>query len=224
MTRVATPIALTVAAALVVASFGCGGGGRQQPREQEEQTGPGESGRMSARGNIQLSGRQFTLGPLSGTLPESWTSQPPSSSMRLAQFHLAPAEGAADEAEVNVFYFGPDAGGIEANIKRWIGQFTGADGEPLTDADVTREEIEVNGMPVTIVQFTGTQKPSQMPGAPATQELKNWMNVSAIVNTPQGPWFFKGTGPEATMNAHANAFRKLINSLDYSDAVERVHG
>lgn len=132
--------------------------------------------------------------------------------MRLAQFAVAPEPGDPEPGEVNVFYFGPDAGGVEANIQRWFGQFERDDGKPVGDF-AAREELTVNGLKVTLVSFTGNMKASAMPGAPATPARDRWMNVSAVVMTPQGPWFFKGVGPERTMRANLPRMRAFVNSL-----------
>ena len=56
------------------------------------------------------------------TVPQGWIDQKPSSSMRKAQFELP---GEAGPAELVVYYFGlGGAGGREANVQRWLGQFS----------------------------------------------------------------------------------------------------
>jgi len=157
------------------------------------------------------------VGPFTGDLPLGWVKEQPTSSMRLAQWGLPVAEGVEDEAKVLVFYFGPEAGSVEMNITRWMGQFEKADGSPITEADVTRETSSVQDMEVTLVMFTGTQKPSSMMGASGSDKKPEWMFVAAIVMSPNGPWFFKGTGPEATIQKELGAFKDMLNSLEYSE-------
>jgi hypothetical protein len=159
-----------------------------------------------------MPGGAVAIGPLTAVLPEGWMSVPPASSMRVAQFSIAPAAGDPEPGEVSAFYFGPDAGGVEANIQRWFGQFERADGRPLAEV-AAREEMAVGAMKVTLVSFTGRIKASAMAGAPQTPTRDGWMNLSAIVMTPQGPWFFKGAGPEKTMTANRGTMKQFLASL-----------
>ncbi|MBM4074356.1 MAG: hypothetical protein FJ267_01770 [Planctomycetes bacterium] len=57
-------------------------------------------------------------------VPESWKSQPPSNKLRLAQFLIPPAEGDKFPTELVVSSFPGGGGGIDPNLKRWIGQFS----------------------------------------------------------------------------------------------------
>ena len=54
--------------------------------------------------------------------PKDWKSTPLSSNMRKAQFEAQNKSG--DKAEIAFFHFGSSgAGGIQANIDRWMKQF-----------------------------------------------------------------------------------------------------
>lgn len=157
----------------------------------------------------------FTIGPLSGTLPEGWESRAPASAMRKGEFLIDnPADGGLPGL-VTAFYFGPNAGTVEMNIDRWAGQFKQADGTPVSPDMVKRETFTSNDLEITLVSFTGTMGASSMGGV-QMHEMADWMNVSGIVITPQGPWFFKGTGPEALMTAQMDNFRSLLKSFTYS--------
>jgi len=35
----------------------------------------------------------------------------------------------------------------------------------------------------------------------------------AVIEGPGGPWFFKGTGPEATMDGNREAFLTMLKSV-----------
>lgn len=157
----------------------------------------------------------FTVGPLTGKLPEGWESRPPSSAMRTGEFLIENPEENGLPGLVTVFYFGPSAGTVEMNIDRWVGQFTQADGAPLTPEMVNRETFESDGMDITMVSFAGKMGASSMGGV-QMHEMAGWMNVSGIVLTPQGPWFFKGTGPEALMTAEKGKFKAMLESFTYS--------
>lgn len=152
------------------------------------------------------------FGSLTGKLPEGWTSRPPASPMRAAEITLNKVENDPEDGLMVAFYFGPDAGGIEPNIDRWVNQFESPDGSLLKEK-LLREEFIVNEMRVILVHFTGIQREIAMPGAPTTPRMENWMNMSAIVVTPEGPWFLKGTGPVKTMEMHKENFKTFLNSL-----------
>jgi hypothetical protein len=213
MHRFVSGITVILAAILMMGILGCG-----QTDQQQTQSKAVPEGHNATMGNVTpVVDDYFAVGPFTGDLPEGWVKEQPSSSMRMAQWALPVAEGVEDEAKVLVFYFGPDAGSVEMNITRWMGQFENADGTAIGEDDATRETFMLNDMEVTQIMFTGTQKPSSMMGAPGSDKKPGWMFVSAIVMSPNGPWFFKCTGPEATVQKELGAFRQMLNSLEYSE-------
>jgi hypothetical protein len=52
----------------------------------------------------------------------------------------------------------------------------------------------------------------QMPGAPAPSAKGAARLLGAIVQAPSGMWFFKLTGPDATVKAAAADFDAMIGS------------
>lgn len=152
-------------------------------------------------------------GDLKFTPPAEWTALPPTSSMRKAQYVMPRAEGDDADGELVVYYFGPGQGGpIDANLERWRGQMTTADGAPLPDDAVSHETFEASGMNVTLQTCVGRFAPSPMMGAPSQSPRDGYRMDAAVVETDQGPWFFKATGPEKTMAHHADALRKMLKS------------
>jgi hypothetical protein len=145
--------------------------------------------------------------------PAGWINQPPSSSMRKAQYQIPKASGDPEPAELAVFYFGAGQGGaIDSNINRWLGQFTGADGAPVKASK--NEKRTVGTLPVTIVSAEGTfDGGMMMPGAAPPAPKTGWALLGAIAETPSGPWFFKMTGPKATVAAARAGFDELVASL-----------
>src|SRR5437879_7473373 len=68
-------------------------------------------------------------GELHFKVPDGWVTEKPSSSMRVAQYKLAKAEGDPEDASLALYYFGATQGGTsQANIDRWIGQMQQPDG------------------------------------------------------------------------------------------------
>jgi hypothetical protein len=159
---------------------------------------------------------RITVGKLHGKLPAGWKSVPPSSSMRLAQMELTASPGDPEPGELTVFYLGSDAGGVEANIERWCAQFDQPDGKQTKEI-AKREEIMVGSLKATVVEFSGTMGASTMPGMAQKGMKENWANLSAIVMTPEGPFFFKGTGPAKTMKAQKSAMTDFVKSLTFAE-------
>ncbi len=130
--------------------------------------------------------------------------------MRAAEYTLPAVNGEAPL--MTVFYFGPGQGGsVDDNLNRWISQFSQPDGRD-SNAVAKRATQQVNGMRVTTVDLTGTfagMSPMQAPGAPKTDQRL----LGAIVEGPEGPVFFKLTGPVVGIESGKPAFEALIQSL-----------
>ena len=141
--------------------------------------------------------------------PAGWTEEAPSSSMRRAQYRIP---GSAGAAECVVFYFGPGQGGeAKANAERWGSQFHRAEGGPIGDALKTRE-TKVGDIPVLLVEVTGTYA-GGMGSGPTGAERPNYMLLGAIAKGPDANWFFRATGPRATLEAQRAAFDSLVRSI-----------
>jgi hypothetical protein len=162
------------------------------------------------------SGGEKTFGPMKMTVPGGWVEQAPSSSMRQAQFSLPRAEGDTVDGELVVFYFGAGQGGsVEANIDRWIGQFGQPDGSSSKNRAKT-SKTEISGMTVSLVDVTGIYQAPIMPGAPERHNSAGYRMLAAVVETSQGPWFFKLVGPERTIAKWSDSFDQLIKSIKVS--------
>lgn len=150
-------------------------------------------------------------GGLSWKVPEGWKTEAPRS-MRAATYQIPPVKGDVEGAEVAVFYFGPGQGGaVDANVKRWVGQFKKADGSPADSEAKTKRET-FNGLPVTTVDLKGTYAGGGMMMAPSDPK-PNFRLLGAIVEGPEGAVFFKLTGPEKTVAGAQKSFRKLLETV-----------
>ncbi|MCY3756835.1 MAG: hypothetical protein OXG96_03855 [Acidobacteria bacterium] len=158
------------------------------------------------------SDRQKVLGPFTLEVPSGWVEQTPRSRMRRAQFALPRESGDSEDGELTVFYFGMGQGGsTDANISRWIGQVSQPDGSSSRGKAKIRQS-QVSGFRMTEVDVSGTLKASNMPGAPRRPERPGYRLLGAVLESPQGPWFFKVVGPEKTIGRWAESFRQFIAS------------
>lgn len=162
----------------------------------------------------QTGSTQLPSGDVLYTAPADWVEEKPTSSMRRAQFIWPGAEGAAD-AELAVFFFPGTGGTVQANLSRWYGQLKQPDGSP-TAAVAKSEKRMVKDLPVTITYATGTYLKNTGMGmgeAHPTQELKDYALLAAIVETAHGPWFFKATGPDVTIQQWRQSFDEFVNTF-----------
>ncbi len=146
---------------------------------------------------------------LTAPVPAGWISQPPTSSMRLAQFQIPGGSGQGD-AEVIFFYFGEGQGGsVEANTARWQSQFTSPDG---TAVKPNVGHLKVSGMPVTTVELTGTYARGMGMG-PAGAPQPDQTLLVAVLETAQGNLHIQMHGPRATVAANREAFLAMVRGI-----------
>ena len=157
-----------------------------------------------------------TKAGLSFSVPETWKSQPPSSTMRQAQIAIPKSEGDPEDAELVVFHFGAQQGGsVQENLDRWIAQFAGPDGKAPT-ASAKVEKRDVGGLAVTTVDVGGRYVANVRPGSPEKYDKPNFRMLAAVVTTPGGNFFFKLVGPAKTVEANTKAFQSAIDSVKFA--------
>lgn len=136
-------------------------------------------------------------------LPDTWVRATPSSSMRLDQ---ATIQGPGGEGQLAVFFFGVGGGGgVDANLDRWADQVDHQN-------DPKRETFEANGFTITVIEVEGTILPSGMASGPSGTQPDSIL-LGAVVEGTGGPWFFKATGPKATMSPQKDAFVGMLKSV-----------
>ena len=161
--------------------------------------GTDESAAPSASGPTNLQDLQLMI-------PEAWTRQTPSSSMRLAQYELP---GSAGGATMAVFRFPGGGGSAAANLARWKGQLA-----PHADSRPAKEQIQTFG-PITVTSLDAVGKfaPGPMPGAPAVAPIERGRMLAAVVEGVGDAYFFKCTGPEATLTEHEAGWAAMLASV-----------
>ncbi len=134
--------------------------------------------------------------------PSAWTSQP-ASGMRVATL-LATVEGAEKPLEITFFSFSA-AGGVQANVDRWLGQFTP---EPKVESKV--EELDANGTKVTLLTATGTYNDGPMMGAKTPKA--DYTMLAAIIPAGENNVFIKLTGPKDAIAKVGADFKQMAVS------------
>ncbi len=170
-------------------------------------------GQKGEEAGQETTGQAGSSGSISWTVPGGWVEEAPSSSMRKAQFRLPKLENDPEDATVVVFYFGPgQGGGVMANIQRWVGQFTQADGSSAGDM-AKISSATVNELKQTTVDVSGTYLFQMTPMSPVTTEKPNFRMLAAVVEHSGGPWFVKMTGPKNTIDSWEKSFKEFMNSI-----------
>ncbi|MDZ4241406.1 MAG: hypothetical protein U1D99_01120 [Candidatus Omnitrophota bacterium] len=146
--------------------------------------------------------------PISWTAPEGWQ-ELPGSGFRLATFKA----GAGDDAvECSIVSLAGPAGGIDANIARWMGQIkvepppSGSIIEFLKKNNALESgEKTASGLPILYVDLGKLQA-----GAPDTTPTIS----AAIIETEGATVFVKITGPLQAVTAQQALFRALGRSIN----------
>src|SRR5579862_4543925 len=79
--------------------------------------------------------------------PAGWTKEEPSSNMRKAQYKIPDKEKKAADAQLALFYFGPNNDMLAENLKRWAQQM---------GADDPKSEVIQGKCKITLVDLKGT--------------------------------------------------------------------
>ena len=175
---------------VLVLGLGCGGGEKSAP---------------ATGGNGQ------DVGGVSVTVPGEWVTETPANAMRKGQYKLP---GEAGEAELVVTHFGTGgAGGVDANIERWIGQVSESDGGKVNK--LTLAEI-----PVTILDIRGAYVGMQRPMGGTQDPQSGQRMLAAIVETSSGAFYFKLVGPEATVTKWEHSFDQFVKQMKPSGGVK----
>lgn len=146
------------------------------------------------------------------SIPADWSELAPRP-MRAATYALSEAASEFPATECAVYYFGAgQGGGVQANVDRWVGQFKQPDGGTSADLATTMERT-VNGVHVTTVDVSGTYVAGMGPRSVDNKEHHGYRMLAAIVEGPQGPVFFKLTGPVQVVADQLDNFEDLVKSI-----------
>ena len=195
-----------ILAVLWIGLIGCGGD------SQAPQTSSSSSPEAQLLEIPTVGGKSGTIrgGSLVWDVPTGWTERTPSSNMRLAQYTVP---GSGGDGECAVFYFGPGQGGDPlANAQRWAGQFSQPDASSSLDKMAMRE-LDAAALGLTLVEVTGIYNGGMTMGPTAPTPKPGWMLLGGIAAGPDAPWFFKLTGPQATLEENKDAFVGMLRSI-----------
>lgn len=144
--------------------------------------------------------------------PEGWEENKTGSGFRLASFTVKSGEAAAN---CTIIPLAGNAGGLEANVSRWLGQVTSKAGhmDPMLaegDAATVKKLLEQQEKFVTKAQFQGVM----IDFTPVTaMDTDNSILVSMIA-VSGSTVFVKMTGPKSVLVANKAKFKSLCQSFN----------
>jgi hypothetical protein len=138
--------------------------------------------------------------------PQGWKEEP-GGGMRLATFHLLSDAKAIDCSIVSL---GGMAGGLEANLRRWMGQIgVQATSDELSNLIATAPSTKIKtGQDGKIFDFTAIQTKSALTD-------KSMIVVMAVMD--EATLFVKMTGTVDTVNKNKADFFKLVGSVEFHE-------
>lgn len=153
-----------------------------------------------------------SFGEVTAAVPADWRKVPPSSSMRVAEYAIAPSRGGAQASELAVF--AGTWGSVDDNVTRWFGQFAQPDGRS-TAAVGRRWELDSDGgLRVAMVDVSGTYTSGGMgTGSGVVSPRPGYRMLGAIVDAKSRFYYLKLTGPAVEIDALEDGFERLVRSL-----------
>jgi hypothetical protein len=133
---------------------------------------------------------------LSFRVPEAWVREEPANRLRRFQFRVPDKQKEHADAEFVVFHFGPSGSRIQENIDRWAAQVRGSEARPQTLEGRLR---------ATWVDLSGTYV-----GDGRDEPLDEARMLAAVLEHPEGYWYFKLVGPAATVGDWKDEFLALL--------------
>ena len=136
-----------------------------------------------------------------------WVRKQATSSMRAGQLTYEQKSEYLENVDLVIYYFGQgQGGGVEANINRWVAQFTG-------QPEKTIEKKKLGNREVTFLTAKGTyQESSGGPFSGKKTDRPGYMMLAAILPSSKGAVFLKLTGPQKSVEAMKKAFDQFAAS------------
>ena len=146
------------------------------------------------------------------TPQQGWVVEPPANAMRKGQYTLPHAEGDSEDATLVVHYFGGQGGSKDVNLKRWASQFEQPDGSS-SEEKLKSSTRTIAGLEVFDADLSGTYVAETAPGSGVHLNKPGWRMLAAIVETKEGPWYFKLVGPAATIAKWEPSYQAFMQAL-----------
>ncbi|MCX6579535.1 MAG: hypothetical protein NT166_05065 [Candidatus Aminicenantes bacterium] len=188
--------ALTLTLLLVVS---CGKGEKvRKYKEKEKETAP-------ASGAMTTPGAGAAHPHFQWKTPEGWSEDKTSSGFRLAAFTIESKNNKA-KALCTIVPLQGEAGGLKANVERWLGQISGETAPPAGAVDKLMQAQEKflagEKFPAVLIDFT----------AVTPKTMDNSILV-AVISINGNSIFIKITGEKSLLSENKDKFKALCQSF-----------
>jgi len=211
-------------AVLLVGVVSCSKDG--EVRKYKEKDTPAPAASQDPHASMQASAAGAAATPVKPHFkwesPEGWEEAKSTSNFRLATFTIKSDKG---EATCTIIPLQGEAGGLKANVSRWMAQVSGKAGhmDPKLaeggEADVeklleSRQKFLTNGQfPATMVDFT-----------PLTPKDDDPSILASLITVGGSTVFVKLNGPKSVLVSNKEKFFNLSKSFDINTEVIDVEG
>lgn len=146
--------------------------------------------------------RSVDRSPLTWQTPSGWA-ETKGSGMRLATFTTT---GGSGPTETSIISLGGQAGGLEANVGRWMRQVNISVGQAELQRFLAQQPqlTTASGLSFTLIDLTGLQT-----AAPADAPSM----IAAIIDRGRSQIFVKMTGSKAAVSAQMSNLKNLVESI-----------
>jgi hypothetical protein len=149
-------------------------------------------------------------GKLQLTAPPKWEKKQPRN--RIVEYEFAVPKSEGDEEEGRVTLMGA-GGSVEANLDRWIKQFSQPDGADSKDRAKLKEQ-KAAGTDLHLLDISGTYD-DKPPFSGQGVERKGYRMLAVVIASKElGNYFIKFYGPQRTVSDNEKAFQAMIDSLE----------
>jgi hypothetical protein len=146
-------------------------------------------------------------GPYHWDTPEGWSEVPKTSSMRLATFAI---KSQGKQAICTIIPLRGEAGGLKANVTRWLGQVTGSTGPP-GDTDKVSQLLDKQERFLTKGQFPAVLIDYTM----VTSNPSDPSIMAAVITVYGNSVFIKMMGEKSLLKKNKTKFKALCQSFTF---------
>ena len=148
------------------------------------------------------------LAGMKSKAPADWKEEPPSNTMRMAQFKLPKAEGDPADAELAVFVFPGGSGTVKQNLERQLAKF-----QPDGRKDKT-EKIKVGSIDATYQDVSGTYLKKPFPMAKEGSPMADYRQLYVVFEAADGKQYYMTLlGPQKSVEKHKKGFEEWLKNF-----------
>ncbi len=207
---------------LVFITWACGGNGEVRKYKEKTPPPPAKAKTKDPHAGMNMPAPGGNTGTTAGQpagkahfhwdTPEGWAEVKKTSGIRLATFTVQAGE---QNGECTIIPLSGDAGGLKANVSRWLGQMTtgasssapmmSSQGDPAVVDSLIKEQerfLTKGELPAVLIDYTAVTK------SDADRSI-----LAGVITLDTSTVFIKLNGPKALLTANKVKFKALCQSF-----------